>query len=282
MLSLYLLFVALPLSSQPAYSADGIASVSYFSNNGVQENFLFGDFTLRSEGAVWGAEFGMFGDVGRLHETYAAATYSTGSGKLSFGFPRPSYDEFATSALTEIMPRLSLKSVGSIRSRTTYGTMNLPKFLPYGVRYSSQPGVLDYTFSFHAVPNYPDIIAGGAVRLEQGPWTFDLAGETVRKGAETQWNTKAEVVREFENVTLGFGVFEPQANNHAAMIEMFGHIGASDHTEITGLVHTTAHSDPVFGLGLSHQVSSHWTFKFGVVGADTRDLATRASLDLQF
>ena len=277
-----LVLVALPQSSLSADWADGTASVGYFENDEIAEAFFFGDFTLRLERNAWGAELGMFGVVGRLHETYAAATYSTPAGKLSFGFPRPSYDDFATSALTDIMPRLSLDSIGSVRSRTTFGTMYLSEFLPYGARYASQTGMFDYVTSLHAVPDYQDVVAGGAMRLSPGLWTIDLAAEAVVQGAKTQWNTKAQVVGDFGQATLGLGLFDASANDQAALLEAFGRFDVSDTTEVTGLVRSSVQRSPKFGLGLSQRVTSQWTLQAGVFGSDPNDLATSASLQIQF
>jgi len=281
-LALCLVIVAIPQSSRSADWAYGIASAGYFSNDNIAEGFFFGDFALKVEREAWGAEIGMFGVVGRLHETYATATYTTGTDKLSFGFPRPSYDDFANSALTAITPKLSLESIGSIRSRTTYGTMYLPEFLPYGARYSSQIGNLDYATSLHAVPGYPDVVAGGAIRLIQGQWMVDLAAEAIVQGVRTHWNTKAQVVGDFGPITLGVGIFYPKANNQATLVEVFGRFDASDNAQITGLVRADTEDSPMFGLGLSQQLSSPWTLRAGLLGSDTNDLAASANLQVQF
>lgn len=268
--------------SQSADWAEGTATVGYLEDADNSENFVFGDFTLKWAQGTWGGELGMFGAVGRLHETYAAATYRTDAGILSFGFPRPSYDDFASSALTKIMPRLSLESIGSIRSRTTYGTMNLSEFLPYGAHYSSQTAAVDYSMSLHAVPDYPDVIAGGAVRLTQGPWTVDFATEAVVQSDVTQWNTKAQIVGVSEHATFGFGIFNPQANDQNMMVEAFSSFEVSDQAEITSLVRMSASDDPMFGLGLAQQISSQWFVLAGVYGSDKGDLAASASLNMHF
>lgn len=279
---LSLALAALPLSTQAAGRNGGAVSVGYLTKNDIETNFFFGDFTLRLAQEAWGAELGMFGVVGRLHESYVTATYSARAGKLSFGFPRPAYDDFGTSALTTMMPRLSLDSVGSIRSRTTYGTMYLPDFLPYGARFSAQTGVLDYAVSLHSVPKYSDVIAGGALRWSQGPWAIDLATEAVMQDTKTQWNSKAQVVRDLGITTLGLGIFDPKANNQAPLVEAFGRFDVWDNAEITGLVRASTESGPTFGLGLSHQVTSQWTLQAGIFGPKTGDFSTSASLRVLF
>lgn len=280
--AIYLSLVAFPSSSEPADWADGSATLGYFQNNGYEEKIIFGDFTVRLEHGAWGAELGLFGTVGRYHETYAAVVYGAGVGKFSFGFPRPSYDDFATSGLTKIVPRKSLDSVGNVRSRTTYGTMYMAKYLPYGARYSSLTGLLDYTVSLHAVPNYPDVIAGGAVRLTHGLWTVDFASEAVIRGGKTEWNTKGQIVGDLGQAAIGISIFDPQANRQTVMVEVFGRFDAFDEAEITGLVRVRAKDNTVFGLGFSQRVSSRWALPVGVVGSDKNNLAASVGLRVDF
>ena len=280
--SLCVAFAAVPTYSLSADWGEGTAALGYLAQDDRQEFYNFVDFTLRLEGKVWGAEIGAFGVAGGLHETYAAVTYRTASGKLSFGNPRPAYDDFATSSLTDLLPLLSLDTIGDTRSRATFGTMTQSKFLPFGARYSAQEGQTDYAVSLHWVPDYPDVILAGAMHRTQGPWTYELAVEAVQQDASTRWNAKAQVARDFGTATLGFGVFDQQANTQTTSLEIFGRIAALEQTELTGLLRLDEEGRTALGGGLSYRFFSRWSLQAGVFGHDTSDVASGATLRVQF
>jgi hypothetical protein len=280
--SLCLILAFFPATTQAAGSGEGSLSFGFLNAQDTETDFVFGDFTWRKQHDAWGAELGMFGVVGRLHETYAAVTYKTTFGDLGIGFPRPAYDDFATSALTGVMPRLSLDSIGYIRSRATYGTMYHSEYLPYGLRFSAQTDAIAYAVSLHAVPGHSDVIAGGAMRWMDGSWRVDLAAEAVVGATSTDWNTKAQVMRNIGPGELGLGMFHAQANDQTALVEAFGRFDVGYETEVTGVVRKGEDTRVGFGLGVSKQIKSRWALQAGVFGRDTSDVSASGSLRLSF
>ncbi len=213
----------LSLSTPPAQAdrfADGVIALGGLSG-GTDEGFAFGDFTLGATYGPWGSELGMFGVVGRLHETYANLTYQAGDIETRLGFPRPAYDLVAASALTAVMPRQALNDIGLSRSRATYGTMFESDFLPYGASVASNFGTGRAYASLHGVPKQDATIAGFGLNQHRGEVTYALAAEAVVENDAITWNTKAQATAEVGDYSYGLGLFNPAANGLPRMAEVF-------------------------------------------------------------
>lgn len=263
-------------------AAQGVLSAGYLTQDTGEADYLFGDFTLQSGSDGWGGEIGMFGVVGRLHESYAAATYSDDMGTFSVGFPRPVFDSVAVSTLTTIVPRYALESIGTSRSRATYGTMFEPEFLPYGATFVNTDGQGYYGISVHVVPDTDVVILGGAAQLKSAEWTYEIGAEAVSEDDDLDWNTKARVARQFEGFGAAIGMYHPAANDQPDLAELsaFGDIWPD--TALTGLVRMTEVDHPEFGLGLRTGLSPNTDLEVGVVRARSATSAASAALTFQF
>ena len=201
-------------------SASGELRFGGFQQGTTETGYLFGDLTLSFGHGDWAVNLGGFGVVGRLHETYFDFSYQSGLSTTRLGFPRPAYDFVASSALTEIAPRLALENIGVSRSRATVGTMTQTKYLPYGFVFEHASDNALIAGSLHMVPDYDTTIAGLGAASTQGPYTYAVAVEAVLIGDDLSWNGKAKIqgVQDWGNWSVS--AFDSAANGAAAAVEM--------------------------------------------------------------
>ena len=244
----------MPLLAQS--QAEGVVSLRYFLTDDSAKGAAFGDFTLRAGLGRWEAGLGMYGVVGRLHETYAHLGYQHADLMLEAGFPRPSYDGFAVSPLDSIMPRFALERVGTTRSRTTYGTMVLPDYLPYGAVISGQVAGARWATSLHAVPDYDDTIFGVAMAWGENHWQVDVAAEHLRATDGKAWNGKAQVSYTIGDARLGAGFYKASANDQEDMAEVFAQFALLAHLDVTALIRGGQGQDPLAVVAGHYALSS--------------------------
>lgn len=226
----------------------------------------------------WGAELGMFGVVGRLHETYAAAVWQRERHKVALGFPQPAYDRYAVSGLIQIMPRLALETIGTTRSRATSGVFTESEFLPYGVAYQTDGLAL----SLNGVPDTDIVIAGLAGRETSGDWRFDYGVEAVAQNDEIDWNGKAQILRNLGGWDLGAGIYVADANAAAHVAEIFARIPVSDGITATTLLRQTQAADLLAGAKIAYVFDNDMMTDFAVVGTGNDDVSIAVSIGYQF
>tara|TARA_R110002051_G_scaffold25371_4_gene61974 strand:- start:34637 stop:35449 length:813 start_codon:yes stop_codon:yes gene_type:complete len=181
--------------------AQGEIVVGSINNTG----FVFGDFVVAFETDTIGVSVGMFGTVGRLHETYASLDFPLGQlGKLELGFPAPAFDRFAQSQFLQFFPVAGLPNAGISRSRVTQGAMTQTKYLPYGAAFAAQ----DWAVSLHTVPDYDTTIVSAAGQRDFGAIEVSGAIEAVRR--QDDWRANAKL--SLRKGTLSLAYFAPQAN----------------------------------------------------------------------
>ena len=182
---------------------------------GGDTGYIFGDFVISLETDGMGASLGMFGTVGRLHETYAALNFRMADkGVLELGFPVPAYDRFAASRFLQFFPATGLPDVGISRSRATQGAMTQGKYLPYGTSFVAS----DWAVSVHGVPEYDTTIVSAAGQRDFGAIALSGAIEAVRR--QDDWGLNAKLALRKGPISVAY--FVPRAN------------GEDDYWEIAG------------------------------------------------
>lgn len=269
-------------TAQAQEAAEGRLSVGVLDQDGTATGYLFGDFTLSAGAGPVQASLGMFGVVGRLHETYADISYDAGQLRATIGFPRPAYDLVAASALTAVMPRLALDSIGISRSRATFGTMFEPEFLPYGGGLSGQTGDLRYAVSVHGVPDYDVTIAGSGLSLQKAGWRYDLGLEAVDQNDAVAWNTKLRLGLSLDRFDLGLGAFHPAANGQPDAVEASVRYDLTDRAQVTAATRYLRQGDATQVIGLRYDLADAFAINAGaaVTGADM--LAMSAAVAVRF
>ncbi|MDO6590757.1 hypothetical protein DS901_05125 [Loktanella sp. D2R18] len=266
---------AAPLAAQG--SAEGWVSVGAITSDELTTGYIFGDFTLRAHEGQWGAELGMFGVVGRLHETYAAATWQRDGHKVELGFPRPAYDRYAISGLTQVMPRQALESISTTRSRATSGVFTESEFLPYGFTYGSN----DIAFSLHGVPDTDIVVAGAGGRKTGANWQLDFGIEAVSEADAIGWNAKAQVIRTMGNLDVGLGLYAGDANGAPHVAELFAQIPMGSHLSLAGLLRQTQGDGPLAGAKLTYAFETGLLTDIAIIGG-TDNLSIAASVGYEF
>jgi hypothetical protein len=247
--------------------AEGHVSAGRMWAGDVEVSAVFSDVTFAYDWELVTAELGMFGVVGRLHETYANITVRTDEINFAIGFPRPAYDGFAASELTAMMPRYALETVGQDRSKATFGTMNLSDFLPYGAVAEGRVGWLEFAVSLHEVPDWNVTIAGAGGAIAFGNIDVSMAIEAVKVGGVTAWNSKAQVVARAERGSYGAGVYNSSANAQPDMIEVFGRRTITDAMDVTVVGRMSSVGTPVIAAALHYAFSEEWSLAGGLAGA---------------
>jgi|GEM_PF-6587446 len=260
----------------------GEISLGHLETDPFRGGYLFGDFILSVAEGDWGAELGMFGVVGRLHETYASAIWAREGHKVELGFPQPAYDRYAVSGLTQLMPRLALSSISTSRSRATAGVMTESEFLPYGAVYSHRVENTRASVSLHGVPDTDIVIFGAGATFESGAWTVDLAAEAVSEDAQHEWNAKAQVRKEFEDLRIGANIFAADANGAARTAELFAQFDIFEDAELTGLLRKSEGQELMVGAGVEHDFGRGVTAEFAMVRAADTGLAVSAAVSYSF
>ncbi len=281
------LLFSLVLCLAPAFAlaerrADGQIALGVLTQDDTATGFLFGDFTLSLAGQYWGAELGAFGVVGRLHETYANATYRRGPHKVSLGFPRPAFDSVAPAALTQIMPRYALDRIGETRSRATHGTMFESDFLPYGVSYDHTAGHSTLSLSLHGVPDQDVVIAGLAAQMQNGATRYAVAAEAVAQNDTTDWNLKGQVSHQFEQVSLGLSAYDAAANGQPQVVALSASHDVGPGSRVTALIRNTQGADTGLGIGLEQAITPRSQLLLGAITGGDRDWAASAALTISF
>ncbi|WP_394177721.1 hypothetical protein [Yoonia maritima] len=260
----------------------GEISLGHLETDAFRGGYLFGDFVLSVAEGDWGAELGMFGVVGRLHETYASAIWTREGHKVELGFPQPAYDRYAVSGLTQLMPRLALSSISTSRSRATAGVMTESEFLPYGAVYSRREKNARASMSLHGVPDTDIVIFGAGATFEAGAWTVDLAAEAVSEDAQHEWNAKAQVRKEFEDWRIGANIFAADANGAARTAELFAQFDIFKDAELTGQLRKSEGQEFMVGAGVEHDFGRGVTAEFAMVRAADTGLAVSAAVSYSF
>lgn len=256
-------------------SAAGELRLGRFESETMSTGFLYGDLTLSWGRGDWAVNLGAFGVVGRPHETYFDVSYQSATGTFIVGFPRPTYDLFATSTVTAISPRFAVEDIGVSRSRTTYGTMNQPKYLPYGAVFTSDFDALTMAASVHGVPNYDTTIAGYGAAYTQGIMTYGAAVEAVFEGDDLLWNWKAQMQASQDWGTWAVTVFDGAANGSDAALEVGVTANASAKTTLQTAIRCDVSDNCTVQTGGRYDV----TDAIGVAGAVGRS-AGGNSIDL--
>ena len=265
-----------------AGSVEGLMSGGGFEQDPLRTGYLFGDFDLIAAEGAWRLSLGMFGVVGRLHETYADVSYDTGKVRTSLGFPRPAYDGVAASALTDIMPRLALESIGISRSRATYGTMYQSDYLPFGAVIAGETGALAYAVSLHGVPDYGTVIAGSGVSFGQGNWRFDLGAEAVDQDDRLDWNTKGQVVLVQDRLTLALGAYHPAANAQPDALELSARYDLTSQLQVTALTRQIRADEATQAIGARYRVTDALAFDLGITETGNPDKAVSVAVRYAF
>ena len=271
-----------PQGSVAQGAASGQVMLGYLDNTSLTTGYVFGDFTLSLHGETYGVDVGMFGVVGRLHETYAALTWTQGANALEFGFPRPAYDRFAPSALTQLMPRLALENIGASRSRATDGTMTEPDFLPYGAVYRLQNKTSQIAMSLHGVPDYDVTVFGAGGRMARGDWLLDVGVEAVAQYGDLDWNAKAQLRNERDWGTFGVGVFDANANDAGLTAEIFVLAQVGDDLSLRGVARYADDTDAQLGLGASYDIGRGISAAVAVVDGQSDAVSVDASVAFSF
>ncbi|MCG3267665.1 hypothetical protein [Yoonia sp. I 8.24] len=219
----------------------------------------------------------MFGVVGRLHETYAAATWQRDGHKVELGFPRPAYDRYAISGLTQVMPRQALESISTTRSRATSGVFTESEFLPYGIAYS----IGDTAFSLHGVPDTDIVIAGAGARKTAAGWQLDFGIEAVSEADAIDWNAKAQLIRTMGALDLGLGLYAGDANGASHVAELFAQTPVDSHLSLIGLLRQTQGDDPLVGAKLTYAFETGLLTDVAVTSG-TDDISIATSVGYQF
>lgn len=264
------------------FNADGMIAIGGFIQGDEQISFGFGDLALAYEKGLWRASLGMFGVVGRLHETYADISYLADQTRITVGFPRPAYDAVAISPFTKIMPRLSLETIGISRSRATYGTMHQSDFLPYGAVVDGQAGRARYGLSFHGVPNWDVTIAGLGLAFTTGRIRTEIGIEAVDQEGKIDWNTKTQLTNEVGDFTFGIGIYMASANTQADVLEGFASYAVTDQWKITGILRIPHDEDVIHVIGVGHAMTQSVAVDLGVAATGTDDLAVETALRYSF
>lgn len=234
------------------FTFEGEIGFGAVSETDTLHGFQYGNFSINVGRGPLGFEAGMFGFVGRRHETYGALTW-TQNGKFSFGFPRPAYDLHAQSFFLDTIPRLSLDHVHSSLSRATYGAMYEPEFLPYGVNYQRQNGPLSYAISAHGVPGTDIAVFGGGLSYEINNWVLAAAAEAISEDGEISLSHKATAQVTLDDVTAGVGYFDPSIDT--ATIEAFATYALADSFSVTALYAASTDAAQPDRVGVSASVA---------------------------
>jgi len=175
-----------------------------------------GNGTWSTPGDGLGLSFGAFGSLGRLHETYAAVTWTTAQGeRFSVGNPRPAYDLFARPALTDVFLSAALERSDMGLSRATDGTITEQKYLPLGASYTRDGAAM----SLHYIDDYDVYILGVAGRMDLSDISVDAALELV-DGDRTKANAKLQLNRDIGQGAASAGLFYSGANAAGTEFEL--------------------------------------------------------------
>jgi len=209
---IFALIIAMALATSGA--AQGEMVVGRDTGSG-DTGYIFGDFVISLETDAIGASLGMFGTVGRLHETYASLNFRMGDvGVLELGFPVPAYDRFATSQFLRFFPTAGLPDVGISRSRVTQGAMTQGKYLPYGASFAAS----EWAVSVHGVPDYDTTILSAAGQNDFGAIEVSGAIEAVRR--QDDWRLNAKLALRKGLISVAY--FVPNANGEEDYWEIAG------------------------------------------------------------
>jgi hypothetical protein len=220
----------------------------------------------------------MFGVVGRLHETYAAATWQQGQRKVELGFPQPAYDRYAVSGLTQVMPRLALETISTTRSRATAGVFTESEFLPYGVAYIMG----DIAVSLHGVPDTDIVVAGLAGHKAFADWQLDFGFEAVSQSDTTNWNAKVQGIRTMGAWDLGVGLYAGDANAAPYVAEVFAAIPFTSQLSLTALLRQSQGADPLAGAKLTYVFDNGFVSDAAIAGGPEEDPSLALSLGYRF
>ena len=258
--------------------ADGRVLLGAIDAGDVSTGYILGDFLLSVQEGAWGAELGMFGVVGRLHETYASATWQRDGRKVEIGFPQPAYDRVAVSGLTQIMPRLALESISTTRSRATAGVFTESEFLPYGAVYTQGKTV----FSLHGVPDTDIVVAGIGATSALQSWQLSFGAEALREDGDLGWNAKVQAIRAMDGWDVGAGLYAGDANDSPYVAEVFGRFHARDHIVATALLRKTQDADVLAGVGVTYHHDTGIIGDLALVSEGSNDMAIAVSVGFQF
>jgi len=226
-----------------------------------------------------GLSFGAFGNLGRLHETYAAVTWQTAQGdRFSVGDPRPAYDLFARPALLDVFLSAALERSEVGLSRATNGTITEPKYLPLGASYMRDGAAM----SLHYVEDYDSYILGVAGRMELPNMSVDAALELV-DGDTTKANAKLQLNRDLGPGAASASLFYSGANAAGTELELAYRHPVGAHVAVSEIVSVPL-SEPdqaLVALGAQVGLGGAWSLNAAASYADTQS-AFMAGLRLEF
>ncbi|WP_303704703.1 hypothetical protein [Celeribacter baekdonensis] len=238
-----------------------------------------GNGTWSTHGDGLGLSFGAFGNLGRLHETYAAVTWQTVQGdRFSVGNPRPAYDLFARPALTDVFLSAALERSEVGLSRATDGTITEPKYLPLGASYTRNGAAM----SLHYVENYDTYILGVSGRMDLSDMSVDAALELV-DGDTTKANAKLQLNRDLGPGAASASLFYSGANAAGTELELAYRHPVGGRVTLSEIVSVPL-SEPdqaLVALGAQVGLGGAWSLNAAASYADTQS-AFMAGLRLEF
>jgi hypothetical protein len=238
-------------------AAEGRLSLGATDRFGAAAPFLYGDATARAELGDLGFELGTFGYFtpdDTPHETYAAFTWDTPEGaRLSFGVPRPAYDDFAVSALDRIAPLLAVDRAALSRSQATWGAVQ-EGHLPYGARFEVAEGPYSFAASASRAENVDVTTAGAGMAWEDGAWTLSGA---VELSSDTAVRPAVKAQLGWSDGALGAGasLYAPGAAGLPETFEGFASYDVWDALTIAGALQI-----PLDGARPGAAVSARYSF----------------------
>lgn len=247
--------------------------------------FIFSEAMLRAERGRLGIDAGVFGYVGRYHETYAAVTWDFSSEtRVSLGFPQPAYDKFASSALLISVPSIALNQVGYSRSEATTGAMFRDDYLPYGLLVETSDGPVAAAVSVHHVPGPSADILGAGLSYGTSDWQVSGALELSTESDATEMQGKIGTFRQFGSMAVGAGLYWPVVNGGSTVAEISASYEPVPRLRLSGLIALPSDSDDSVLLGVSgdYDLSAHARLNLTAAGYQGSDVKLGSRLVWQF
>lgn len=244
------------------------------------EGFFFGgNGTWSTSGDGLGLSFGAFGTIGRLHETYAAATWTSAQdARYAVGNPRPAYDLFAQPVLADVFLSAALERSDVGLSRATDGALTETEFLPIGGSYMRDGAAL----SLHYVDEYNTYILGIAERLDLSEMSLDAALELV-DGDTTEANAKLQLNRDLGPGIATASLFYGGANDTGTEMELAYRHPVGGRVTLSEIISVplSDSDDTLVALGAQVDLGGAWSLNTAASYADD-DSAFMAGVRIAF
>ncbi len=247
--------------------------------------FLFGDATGRAALGDFGLELGVYGYFtpdSTPHETYAAFTWDTPAGaKLSFGVPRPAYDDFAVSAFDTLVPTLGVDSAALTRSQATWGAVQ-EGHLPFGARFEVSRGAFRFAASASHAWNVDVSTASAGLEMTRGNWTLsgavDLSSDTAVHPA-----VKAQLAWSDGALGAGASLYAPGGAGLPETFEGFASYDVWDALTIAGALQLPLDgTDPTAALSARYSFDDKLSLSAAGASVAGGDPVFSSTLDYQF